>query len=121
MKTPIFKSLHSKAAKGLLAITIITLASVTACKKDSNNSSSPTVTEADAAQLTSDAIEPTSGGMTIQANSSVTIYASASTKLSCGVSKDTTITGASVYRCHVCLRTVYLPISLSWNYQLKMR
>jgi len=113
MKTPIFKSLHSKAAKGLLAITIITLASVTACKKDSNNSTSATVTEADALELTSDAIVPTSGGMTIQANSSVSIYASASTKLSCGISKDTTITGASVSGA-----VPSYSYSLSWNYKL---
>ena len=113
MRNPIFKSLYSKAAKGLLAITIITLASVTACKKDSNSSTSATVTEADALELTSDAIEPTSGGMTIQANSSVSIYASASTKLSCGVSKDTTITGASVSGA-----VPSYSYSLSWNYKL---
>lgn len=114
MKTPVLKSLHSKAAKGLLALTIITLASVTACKKDSNGSTSATVTEADAVELTTDAIEPATGGMAIQANSSVTIYASASTKLSCGVSKDTTITGASVAGA-----VPSYSYSLNWNYQLK--
>lgn len=114
MKTPVLKSLHSKAAKGLLALTIITLASVTACKKDSNGSTSATVTEADAVELTTDAIEPATGGMAIQANSSVTIYASASTKLSCGVSKDTTITGVSVAGA-----VPSYSYSLNWNYQLK--
>ena len=114
MKTPFFKSLNSKAAKGLLALTIITLASVTACKKDSNSSTPATVTEADALELTTDAIAPTTGGMTIQANSSVSIYASASTKLSCGISKDTTITGASVSGA-----VPSYSYSLSWNYQLK--
>lgn len=114
MKTPVLKSLHSKAAKGLLALTIITLASVTACKKDSNGSTSATVTEADAVELTTDAIEPATGGMAIQANSSVTIYADASTKLSCGVSKDTTITGASVAGA-----VPSYSYSLNWNYQLK--
>lgn len=113
MKTPILTSLHSKAVKGLLAITIIGLAGVTACKKGSNSSTSATVTEADAVQLTSDAIEPTTGGMTIQANSSVKIYADASTKLSCGVSKDTTITGASVAGA-----IPSYSFLLSWNYKL---
>lgn len=113
MKTPLFKPLHSKAAKGLLALTIITLASVTACKKDANSTTSATVTEADAVELTTDAIQPATGGMAIQANSSVEIYSTASTKLACGVAKDTTITGASV--------TGAVPAysySLNWNYKL---
>jgi len=113
MKTPVLKSLNSKAAKGLLAITIITIACVTACKKDSNSSTSATVTESDALELTTDAIQPSTGGMTVQANSSVSIYATASTKLSCGVTKDTTIAGASVAGA-----VPSYNYSLSWNYSL---
>jgi hypothetical protein len=112
MKTPILKFLHSTAAKGLLAVTIITLVSVTACKKSADTTAA-TVTEADATELTTDAIVPTTGGMTIQASSSVNIYAAASTKLACGVSKDTTITGASVAGA-----VPSYNYSLSWNYKL---
>jgi len=113
MKAPILKSLHSKAAKGLLAITIITIASVTACKKDSNSSTSAAVTESDALELTTDAVQPSTGGMTVQADASVNIYTNASTKLSCGVSKDTTISGASVAGA-----VPSYSYTLSWNYQL---
>lgn len=113
MKTPYFRSFSSKAAKTLFAVSAIALVTVSACKKDSSNSSAA-VTEADAAELTTDAIIPANGGMTIQASSSVTLYASASTKLSCGVKKDTTISGASAQG--------FVPsykYSLNWNYQLE--
>jgi len=47
--------------------------SAASCKKDSTGTSAETVTEADAAELTTDAITPETGGMTAQLSSSTTI------------------------------------------------
>jgi hypothetical protein len=112
MKTPYLRSLSSKAAKTLMATCVISLVSISACKKDAS-STSTTVTEADAAELSADAIVPANGGLTIQASSSVSMYADASTKLSCGIKKDTTITGASIAGA-----VPSYSYSLNWNYQL---
>ncbi|MCR8556281.1 hypothetical protein KXD93_01425 [Mucilaginibacter sp. BJC16-A38] len=85
--------------------------SATSCKKDSSTSTTDTVTEADAAELTTDAVSPETGGMTAQLSSSVTIEKTVA--LSCGVQKDSTIIKSSA--------TGASPIynyNLSWNYIL---
>ena len=95
MKTPTFKSLGSKTAKTFFALAVLTLAGVTACKKDASTSTSATVTEADAAQMTSDAVSSSTGGMSAQTTSSVTLYAGTTTTAEgCGLNKDTTITAS---------------------------
>jgi hypothetical protein len=86
---------------------------VSSCKKDSTSTttSSSTVTEADAAELTTDAVMPTTNGMTTQLSSSVTIYKTVS--LSCGVQKDSTITKVSAAGA-----TPSYNYSFSWDYML---
>ena len=79
------------------------------CKKDST--STATVTEADAAELTTDAISPETGGMTAQLSSSVTIEKTVT--LSCGVQKDSTITKSSTTGA-----SPSYSYNLSWNYLL---
>jgi len=85
--------------------------SAVSCKKDSANTAATTVTEADAAELTTGAITPETGGMTAQLSSSTSIEKTVA--LSCGVSRDSTIikssaTGASPSYSY----------NLSWNYML---
>lgn len=111
MKTPTFKSQGSKAAKTLFALAVLTIAGVTACKKDASTSSTPTVTEADAVQMTSDAVAPSTGGMEAQTSSSVTLYAATSTPTTgCGATKDTTISASYTSGAYS------FAYSLSWNY-----
>jgi len=111
MKTPTFKSSGSKTAKTLFAIAILTLAGVTACKKDASSTTSGTVTEADAVQMTSDAVSSSTGGMSAQTTTSTDLYISTTTPTTgCGATKDTTIaasyTGVNYS----------FGYSLSWNY-----
>jgi midasin (ATPase involved in ribosome maturation) len=80
------------------------------CKKDV--AATPvTVTEADAAELTTNAVVPTSGGFAVQVNSSVSIYKNVA--LSCGVKKDSTISKSSASGV-----TPAYSYNLSWNYML---
>jgi hypothetical protein len=101
----------------IVGVGVLSLVFVSACTKDNNNksstSASATVTEADAAELTSDAVSPATGGFDAQVKTSVTIYATVSIRMSCGDKKDTTISYASP--------SDFIPnysYSLSWNYQL---
>ncbi len=82
------------------------------CKKESaSGSTAVTVTEADAAELTTDAVSPTTGGFASQVNSSVTIYKTVT--LSCGEKKDSTIAKTSASGV-----TPAYSYSLSWDYTL---
>lgn len=116
MKKTGFRNVGGKVARFIIAGGIIALAGVSACKKDNNNNSSNTkaaVTEADAAELTTDAVSPATGGFDAQVNISVNIYVSNSTRLSCGAKKDTTVSYSSP--------TNFIPnyaYTLSWNYEL---
>lgn len=86
--------------------------SITSCKKDSaNTTTTATVTEADAAELTTDAVSSSTGGMTAQLSSSVTIEKTVA--LSCGVQKDSTIIKASASGVSPSYN-----YNLSWNYML---
>lgn len=87
MKINTYTSKIFCAALIVAGITLNTLS----CKKnsDSSTTASDTITEADAAQFTSDAVSPSSGGMANQLSSSTSLYAT--TALSCGVQKDSTI------------------------------
>jgi hypothetical protein len=81
----------SKIFCAALIVAGITLNTIS-CKKNSessNTTATTTVTEADAAQFTSDAVSPSSGGMANQLSGSTSLYAT--TALSCGVQKDSTI------------------------------
>lgn len=80
------------------------------CKKD-NSSTSDTVTEADAVELTTDAVVSSTGGFSVQVNSSATVYKSS--VLKCGVEKDSTITKTSVAGA-----TPSYNYSLKWAYVL---
>src|ERR1700744_1388620 len=117
MKKTDFRSFGSKVANFVIAGGLVALVGFSACNKDnsSNNSSGTkaTVTEADAAELTSDAVSPATGGFDAQAKISVSIYVKYSTKFSCGEKKDSTITYSSP--------TNFIPnyaYTLSWNYEL---
>lgn len=117
MKKTILQSFGSKVARFVIAGGIVALVGVSACKKDNNNNNSnnakATVTEADAAEVTTDAVSPATGGFDAQVKISVSIYVSSSTKLSCGAKKDTTISYSSP--------TNFIPnyaYTLNWNYQL---
>ena len=82
---------------------------VSSCKKDS--SASTTVTEADAAQLSTDAVTPSTGGMVDQVNRSVTTYNTST--FSCAVVKDSSYTIASAAGA-----TPSFSYNLMWNYNL---
>jgi hypothetical protein len=87
---------------------------VSSCKKDSSTTTptaSTTVTEADAAELTTDAVVPSTGGIITQLNTSASI--NTSVPLSCGESKDSTITKSSAAGV-----TPTYSYSLGWNYLL---
>ena len=66
---------------------------ISSCKKNDPDNTATTITEADAAELTTDAISPASGGMVTQLSSAVTIYNNVA--LACGVVKDSTLVKAS--------------------------
>ena len=85
--------------------------SFSSCRKDTSSTSSDTVTEADAAQVTSEAVSPSTGGMASQVSSSAAFYSSASvtggtvssvgskslySTIECGQTKDSTVSYASV-------------------------
>jgi hypothetical protein len=82
------------------------------CKKDSAaDNAAVTVTEADAAELTTDAVSPTTGGFATQVNSSVTIYKTIA--LSCGETKNSTIANASASGV-----TPAYSYSFTWDYTI---
>ncbi len=116
MKKTDLKSFGGKVAKFVIAGGIVALVGVSACTKNNDNNSNntkATVTEADAAELTTDAVTPATGGFDAQVNISVSIYVSSSTKLSCGAKKDTTISFSSPAN--------FIPnyaYTLNWNYEL---
>jgi hypothetical protein len=82
---------------------------VSSCKKD--NSTTTTVTEADAAQLSTDAVTPSTGGMVDQVNRSVNTYNTST--FSCAVVKDSSYTIASAAGA-----TPTFSYNLMWNYNL---
>ena len=86
--------INSYTFKFLSAALIVAgiMLNTTSCKKNSaktNNTAAVTVTEADAAQFTTDAVSPSSGGMANQLSGATSLYAT--TALSCGVHKDSVI------------------------------
>jgi hypothetical protein len=101
-----------KTSRIILALLFTTGLSVSlnSCKKD-NTSSADTVTEADAAELTTSAVTTSTGGLVLQVNSSVTVYKTVT--LTCGTQKDSTITRSSVTGA-----TPAYNYSLKWNYLL---
>jgi hypothetical protein len=114
MKNTNLEHLGGKAAGFLATAGLIALTVISACKKDSNTTStSATVTEADAAELTTDAVTPSTGGFDAQVSTSVSIYTTASVTMSCGDKKDTTISYSSPTSV-----VPYYAYSLGWNYQL---
>jgi hypothetical protein len=76
-------------------ITLFILLSTSSCGKVSESASGTvgSITEADAAELTTDAIDPATGGMINQINNTIDIYNKSA--LSCGVEKDSGILLAS--------------------------
>jgi hypothetical protein len=121
----------NKFPKTLLATALVAALAftVTSCHKDST-ASTGTVTEADAAQVTVDAITPSTGGMVSQLNSSASIFTGAtitggtvnsannhlatySTTIPCGTEKDSTIAYASVGT-----SIPSFTYSLNWKYTL---
>ncbi|SDI41587.1 hypothetical protein ACRQ5D_08510 [Mucilaginibacter sp. P25] len=105
-------SLKARKILFSLAVTAGLAVIISSCKKDNaSTTENTTVTEADAAELTTNAIVPSSGGFAVQVNSSVTVYKTV--KLSCGIAKDSSITKSSA--------TGVSPsynYTLSWNYLL---
>jgi hypothetical protein len=101
----------SKAVKMLTTTAILIGVSFTACKKDASPTTTATVTEQNAADLTTDAIVPENAGLVTQVNSSVTIYKTST--LSCGVQKDSTLAKSSASGA-----TPSYDYSLNWNYLL---
>lgn len=97
MKKTDLRILGNKVTRFVIAGGIVALAGISACKKDnnSNSSKSTTVTEADAVELTTDAVSPSTGGFDAQVNASVSIYITYSSTLSCGTKKDTTVSYSS--------------------------
>jgi hypothetical protein len=102
---------------GIICAALITagvIAGISSCKKGSSANSTSTTdsfTEADAAELSTDALVPSTGGMVTSVSNSTGIYQAAA--LSCGVEKDSTIVKASAPG----LSPSY-DYNLSWNYTL---
>ena len=71
-----------------LAITAIS------CNKGSNVQTSDTVTETDAAQVTTDAVMPNTGGVSNQSSTTAALYTALPP--ACGIMKDSTLTYASL-------------------------
>lgn len=74
------------------------------CSKDHSSGSSVTLTEANAAQVTTDAVSPATGGLVTEITSASTLYTTVSVNgvrrpvtdaITCGTVKDTTITYVS--------------------------
>ena len=88
---------------------------VSSCKKSSNSTSTTTTSaafsETDAANLTTDAVLPSTGGMVTSVNNAAGIYGSA--KLACGASKDSSIVKSSAPGA-----TPSYDYNLSWTYSL---
>ena len=84
---------------------------ISSCKKDASTQTDATVTEADAAELATNAVVPANGGLALQINSSVTLYKTVT--LQCGVEKDSSITRSSVSGANPSYS-----YALSWNYLL---
>jgi len=84
---------------------------ISSCKKDASTPADATVSEADAAELATNAVVPDNGGLTLQVNNSVTIYKTVT--LQCGVEKDSSITRSSVSGAGPSYS-----YALNWNYLL---
>jgi hypothetical protein len=95
-------------AAAMFAGITLTLSS---CHKDASSSTSNTITEADAAQVTSEAVSPSTGGMASQVSSSAAFFSSATVSggtvssvnqkslystIVCGQTKDSTVSYASL-------------------------
>ncbi|MDB5005795.1 MAG: hypothetical protein JWP45_188 [Mucilaginibacter sp.] len=105
---------NNSIAKVFFAVIITTSAALnlSSCKKASTvTTASSTITEADAAELTTDAVSPSNGGMVTQLNSSVTIYKKVA--LQCGVKKDSSIVYISTAG-----DSPSYSYALNWNYVL---
>jgi hypothetical protein len=97
---------------------------VWSCSKDHSNSTpGTTLTESNAAQVTTDAVAPATGGLVAQIHSAAALSANVTTNsinhkvvdaLPCGSTKDTTITYASVSGV-----TPSFSYSLGWSYSLQ--
>ncbi|HZY37935.1 MAG TPA: hypothetical protein VFE53_14860 [Mucilaginibacter sp.] len=114
-------------AAAIIAASAFTL---TSCHKDGSSTTSTTISEADAAQVATDAVSPSTGGMVSQVSSSASLFSNAtvtggtvnavnnhlvtdSYTLPCGKEKDSTVSYASA--------TTGVPsftYSLSWKYTL---
>jgi hypothetical protein len=85
-------TLKSKTTLLSIIVAMALTLGIYSCKKDAAISTTD-ITEADAAELSTDAIVPLNAGLVSQVNSSVSAYKA--TAFSCGVQKDSTIVGAS--------------------------
>jgi len=114
-----------------VAMAALTIFAASSCHKDSSpTTSTPVVTESEAAQVTTDAVTPSTGGMAGQVDAAAQLYSSASVSggtvssvnsshmslystLICGTLKDSTITYASVAGA-----VPSYTYSLEWQYTL---
>jgi hypothetical protein len=106
--------LMNKTTIGKIAVGVMLALSLNACKKDSNNTPANTadsVSEADAVEMTTDAVASGTGGMTAQVSSSVSLYKTVT--INCGETKDTSIAASSLSGI-----TPSYSISFSWSYVL---
>ena len=110
-----FKLLQSKLkfarVLGLAVVATGMVVYISSCKKSSTSAATDTtaITESDAAELTTDAVLPSSGGIVSQTSNSLSLYSNA--KLVCGATKDSVITktsGSSAIPAY--------SYTLNWNY-----
>ncbi len=89
------------------------MCNVTSCKNDTLNNplASTTITEADAAELTTDAVIPSTGGLVTQMNSSLVLIKASIP--ACGLKKDTSFVQSSATG----VKPSYT-YGLSWEYSL---
>lgn len=87
-------TLQNKTTVFILTIAVCISLGIYSCKKEGTSTTTPmAITEADAVELTTDAVVPANAGLVLQVGSSVNVYKTIS--LACGVQKDSTITRSS--------------------------
>jgi len=88
---------------------------VVSCSKDDDNDSQQGITEEEAAEVAQRSVDPASGGVVAQLNTSVTIAASASFlgPANCGVQKTNNYSGSSTQGA-----TISYAYSYGWNWTL---
>ena len=94
----------------IIIIAVSALLAFASCKKSSSEQTSDAVTETDAAQVSTDAVMPSTGGVSNQTSTTAALYAALPP--ACGIVKDSTLSYASL--------TGAIPVyafTFTWSFQ----